>query len=83
MSCSSWPSPTHKLETETNSTEKLLKDLSTNTYIRDQMLSYEAESMEAFGAGAVTMVQIKRCCIKLGDSDATQMDGLIPVTRPI
>ena len=54
-----------------------------NKYIRDQMFSYEADNVEAFGARAVTMVQIERRRIKLGDSDATKLDGLIPVTRPI
>ena len=54
-----------------------------NKYIRDQMFSYQAESVEAFGAHAVTVVQNERPRIKLGNSNATQMDGLIPVTRPI
>ena len=47
------------------------------------MFSYKAKSVEAFGARPVTMVQVERCRIQLGDSKATQMDGLIPVTRPI
>ncbi len=54
-----------------------------NKYVRDQMFSYEPTSIEAFGAKAVTAVQIERRRIKIGDSNTTSMDGLIPVTRPI
>ena len=54
-----------------------------NKYVRDQMFSYEPASIEAFGAKAVTTVQIERRRIKIGDSNTTSMDGLIPVTRPV
>ena len=54
-----------------------------NKGVRDQMFYYEAASVEAFGARAVSLVQIERMRIKLGDSDTTSMDGLIPVTKPM
>jgi len=54
-----------------------------NKAVRDQMFYYEAASVEAFGARAVSLVQIERMRIKLGDSDTTSMDGLIPVTKPM
>ena len=54
-----------------------------NKTVRDQMFFYEAASVEAFGARAVSLVQVERMRIKLGDSDTTSMDGLIPVTKPM
>ena len=47
------------------------------------MFFYEATSVEAFGARAVSLVQVERMRIKLGDSDTTSLDGLIPVTKPM
>jgi len=54
-----------------------------NKYVRDQMFSYEPANVEAFGARAVTMVQVERRRIKIGDSDTKSLDGLIPVTKPL
>ena len=54
-----------------------------NKTVRDQMFFYKAPSVEAFGARAVSLVQVERMKIKLGDSDTTSMDGLIPVTKPM
>ncbi|MBM3938855.1 MAG: hypothetical protein FJ333_09430 [Sphingomonadales bacterium] len=54
-----------------------------NKYVRDQMFSYEPRDIEQFGARAVTLVQIERRRIRIGDSETTNLDGLIPVTKPI
>jgi hypothetical protein len=54
-----------------------------NKYVRDQMFSFEAANIEAFGTRAVNLVQIERRRIRIGDSDTTKMDGLLPVTRPL
>ena len=54
-----------------------------NKYVRDQMFCHEPTDVESFGARAVNVVQIERRRIRIGDSDARGLDGLIPVTRPI
>lgn len=54
-----------------------------NRYVRDQMFSYEPQSIEAFGARAVNIVQVERRRIRIGDSETKSMDGLIPVTKKI
>ena len=54
-----------------------------NKYVRDQMFCFDANCVEAFGARAVKVVQIERRHIRIGDSETNNMDGLIPVTRPI
>ncbi len=54
-----------------------------NCYVRDQMFCYEAESVEAYGARAVRMVQVERRRVKIGDSDSRSMAGLVPVTRAV
>ena len=54
-----------------------------NRYVRDQMFSFDPNSVEAFGARAVNVVQIERRRIRISDSDTNKMDGLIPVTQPI
>lgn len=54
-----------------------------NRYVRDQMFSYEPANIEAFGNRAVTIVQVERRRIRIGDSDTRNMDGLIPVTKPV
>ena len=51
-----------------------------NKYVRDQMFSYNATTVEYFGAWAVNVVQIERRWIHIGDSDTQTMDGLVPVT---
>ena len=40
-----------------------------NRYVRDQMFCFKAESMEAYGARAVWMVQVERGRVKIGDSE--------------
>ena len=47
------------------------------------MFCFDANCVEAFGARAVNVLQIKRQRIRIGDSETNTMDGLIPVTRPI
>ena len=54
-----------------------------NKYVRDQMFCFDANCLEAFGARAVNVVQIKRRQIRIGDRETNKMDGLIPVTQPI
>ena len=54
-----------------------------NKYVRDQMFCYEPQNIEAFGNKAVTVVQIERRRMKIGDSDSRNMDGLIPVTKAV
>ena len=54
-----------------------------NKYMRDQMFCFDANSVEAFGARSVTVVQIERWRILISNSDTNKMDGLIPVTQPI
>ena len=51
-----------------------------NKYVRDQMFSYNATTVETFGAWAVNVVQIERRRIPIGDSDTQTMDGLVTVT---
>ena len=51
-----------------------------NKYVRDQMFSYNATTVETFGARAVNVVQIERRRIRIGDSNTQTMDGLVPVT---
>ena len=54
-----------------------------NKYMRDQMFCFDANSVEAFGARSVNVVQIERWRIRISNSDTNKMDGLIPVTQPI
>ncbi len=54
-----------------------------NKYVRDQMFCFTAENVTAFGARAVTIVQIERRRIKIGDSETKNLDGLVPVTRAV
>ena len=54
-----------------------------NKYVRDQMFCFDANSVEAFGARAVNVVQIEWRCIRISNSDINKMDGLIPITWPI
>ena len=44
------------------------------------MFCFDANSVEAFGARVVNVVQIEWRRIQIGDSDTNKMDGLIPVT---
>ena len=46
------------------------------------MFCHEPTDVESFGARAVNVVQIEKRRIRIGDSDARGLDGLIPVTRP-
>jgi len=54
-----------------------------NKYVRDQLFAYEPTNVEAFGGRAVVIVQIERRRIRIGDSDTSNLDGLIPVTKPV
>ncbi len=47
------------------------------------MFCYEAESVEAYGARAVRMVQVERRRVKIGDSDSQSMAGFVPVTQAV
>ena len=47
------------------------------------MFCYEAESIEAYGARAVRMVQVEQRRVKIVDSDSRSMAGLVPVTRAV
>ena len=46
-----------------------------NKYVRDQMFSYNATTVETFGAWAVNVVQIERRRIRIGDSETNKMHG--------
>ena len=47
------------------------------------MFCFDANSIEAFGARAVNVVQIKQRRIWIGDSNTNKMDGRIPANRLI
>ena len=47
-----------------------------NKYVRDQMFGYDATTVETFRAWAVSVVQIERRRIQIGDSDTQTMSKL-------
>lgn len=52
-----------------------------NKAVRSQMWGYQATSVEDYGQRAVHQVQVERQRIAFGDSDSSNMDGLVPVTK--
>lgn len=52
-----------------------------NKAVRTQMWGYQAASIEEYGQRAVHQVQVERQRIAFGDSESSNMDGLVPVTR--
>ena len=54
-----------------------------NKNVRDQMICFNTNCVEAFRTRAVSVLQIKRRQIRIGNSKTNKMDGLIPVTKPI
>lgn len=52
-----------------------------NKYVRNNLWGHRATSVENYGEMAVFWVQVERQRVAYGDSEGTNMDGLVPVTR--
>jgi hypothetical protein len=52
-----------------------------NRYVRSNLWAFEATSVEQYGQKAVFLAQVERQRIAYGDSDSTNMDGLVSVTK--